>query len=168
MEQEKVVQQQAVAPEPPQTAKKAKVRQRETTHAGKTGDWYDMLQALAANASDLAHLEVPRTQLASLFTQVGEIKKQQAASRAAKQISSQQLQSMLADGQRLVALLRQAVKQHYGPRSEKLVEFRLQPFRGLVRSAKTPPAPAPTSQPAPTPAAPEAAPKTSSDPTGHA
>jgi hypothetical protein len=163
MEQEKVVQQQEVP------TKKVKVKQRETTHAGKTGDWYDMLQALAANAADLPHLEVPRTQLASLFSQVGEIKKQQASSRVVKQSSSQQLQAMIADGQRLVALLRQAVKQHYGPRSEKLHEFKLKPFRGLVRGTKsTPQKPTPTPEPTPSPAAPEAAPKTSSDPASHA
>ena len=87
-----------------------------------------------------------------------ELKKQQAASQAAKQTSSQELQAMIIDGQRLAALLRQAVKQHYGPRSEKLAEFHLKPFRGLAKSAKPMPTPQPTASAAP------AAPQTPPDP----
>jgi hypothetical protein len=103
-----------------------------------------------------------------LVTQAMEFKKQQATQRAAKQGASQQLQAMVLEGQRLTALLRQAVKQHYGPRSEKLAEFGLQPFRGRAKSAKTtpPPAPAPAPEVTATPPSP-AAPKVSSDPTSH-
>jgi hypothetical protein len=54
---------------------------------------------------------------------------------------------VLTEGSRLTSLLRQALKEHYGIRSEKLDEFGLQPFRG--RKAK--PAPE-TPQPAPPPA----------------
>jgi hypothetical protein len=73
---------------------------------------------------------VPRSQLAAMAAQAVDLKKQQAAQRAAKQAASQQLQEMLTEGVRLANLLRQAVKQHYGIRSEKLAEFGLQPFRG--------------------------------------
>src|SRR5256885_17125367 len=97
-------------PTPTPTDKK-KVQQRETTYAGKLGDWQRILAPLDANAADLPHLEIPRAQLGALLAQAVAIKKQQAASRATKQAASQQLQTMIIEGQRLAALLRQAVRQ---------------------------------------------------------
>jgi hypothetical protein len=121
-----------------------KVKRGGTTYASKLGDWQSFLAPLATNAADLPHLEIPRTQLAALLAQAVELKNQQATERAAKQGATQQLQTMVLEGQRLAALLRQALKQHYGPRSEKLAEFGLQPFRGRAKSKKTPPTPAPS------------------------
>jgi hypothetical protein len=119
-------------------------RKKETTSAGKIGDWQRLLAPLVANGDDLKHLEVPRNQLATMTAQAVDLKKHQAAQRAAKQTASQQLQGMLTEGERLASLLRQAVKQHYGIRSEKLAEFGLQPFRGRKSPAPTPtPAPVP-------------------------
>ncbi|HEV7517566.1 MAG TPA: hypothetical protein VGR07_14800 [Thermoanaerobaculia bacterium] len=155
------MQQEATVPPPPVTPKKAKGKKKETTYAGKLGDWQRLLAPIEANATDLTHLEVPRVKLASLLSQAVALKKEQTARRAAKQDSSQQLQTMLVDGQRLAALLRQAIKQHYGPRSEKLAEFNLQPFRGRVKAKATPTSTTPASSTS------SAAPKVSSDPTSH-
>jgi len=47
---------------------------------------------------------------------------------------------MLTEGGRLTALLRHALKQHYGIRSEKLAEFGLQPFRGRKQPEPSTPA----------------------------
>jgi len=117
---------------------------QETTYAGKLSDWERILTSIEANAADLSHLATPRAQLAALLAQVKEIKQQQSASRATKETASLQIQSALVDGQRLAALLRQAVRQHYGPRSPKLAEFSLKVFRGRAKSAtSTPEAPPP-------------------------
>jgi hypothetical protein len=133
MQQETVPEQVTVPPTP------NKAKQRETTYAGKLGDWQRILATLAANAADLPHLEIPRVQLAAFLSQAVEIKQQQAASRAAKEAASLQLQTAIVDGQRLAALLRQAVRQHYGPRSPKLAEFNLKVFRGRTTTpASTP------------------------------
>jgi hypothetical protein len=78
----------------------------------------------------------------------------QAAQRAAKQSASQTLKSTVIEGERLANLLRSAVKQHYGIRSEKLAEFGLRPFRGRNRTAKTPEEKTPQPQPAAPPATP--------------
>ena len=56
---------------------------------------------LDANAADLPHLEIPRTQLAALLTKAVGIKKEQAASRATKQTASQELQATIVEGQRV-------------------------------------------------------------------
>jgi hypothetical protein len=126
----------------PTDTPKAKARKKETTAAGKVGDWQRLLAPLVANADELKHLEVPRAKLAAMVAQAADLKQQQAAQRAAKQEASKQLQEMLNEGVRLATLLRQAVKQHYGIRSEKLAEFGLQPFRGRKQSGTPTPTPA--------------------------
>ena len=117
---------------------KRKARKKESTGAGKIGNWQRLLAPLVANGDDLKHLEVPRAQLTAMAAQAVDLKKQQAAHRAAKQTATQQLQEMLTEGERLATLLRQAVKQHYGIRAEKLAEFGLQPFRGRKQAATAP------------------------------
>ncbi len=124
-----------VAPQETPNTPKRKVRKKETTSAGKIGDWQRLLAPLAANGDELKHLEVPRTQLAAMAAEAEDMKKQQTAQRAAKQAATQQFQEMLTEGDRLATLLRQAVKQHYGIRAEKLSEFGLQPFRGRKQPA---------------------------------
>jgi hypothetical protein len=78
-----------------------------------------------------------------LLAQGVDLTKEQAVFRASKQEKTQQLQAVLAEGSRLATLLRNSVKQHYGPTSEKLAEFGLQPFRGR----KVKPAPEPDPEP---------------------
>jgi hypothetical protein len=55
------------------------------------------------------------------------------------------------EGRKLATYLRVGVKQNYGNRSEKLVEFGLRPLRTRRKSSATPPPPA-----TPTPTAPGA------------
>jgi hypothetical protein len=134
---------------------------KETTNAGVVGALQRFHGKLEANSADLAHLAVPRAQLGTLLTRVDELSNQQGAMRAGKQEASAELQTLIAEGQRLGSGLRAMVKIHYGPRSEKLTEFDLQPFRG--RKAKTPvvkpPAPGTPGTPAPTPQSPSPPPQ---------
>jgi hypothetical protein len=125
----------------------------ETTYKGKIEDWGHLQERLAANATDLAHLEVLRTQLGTVMEQARQMAATQAAQRAAKQQASKSLKSAIIEGDRLASLLRAAVKQHYGPASEKVAEFGVQPFRGRKRTPKEQPAPtpAPASGPAQAP-----------------
>jgi hypothetical protein len=130
---------------------------RETTDAGVLGALQRFHGKLEANSADLAHLEVPRAQLTTLLARVDDLSKQQGAMRAGKQEASQELRALIGDGQRLATGLRAMVKIHYGPRSEKLTEFDLQPFRG--RKAKAPaPTPTPETPAASTPTSQSAAP----------
>lgn len=123
----------------------------ESTYKGKIEDWDRLQDRLTANATDLAHLEVLRTQLGTVMEQARQIASTQSAQTAAKQTSSQALKTTMAEGDRLATLLRSAVKQHYGIRSEKLAEFGVKPFRGRPRIAKPDPNPTPEPTPAPTP-----------------
>jgi hypothetical protein len=128
---------------------------REISYKGKFGDWDKLNTMLVANASELAHLEPLRAQLAANLAQGQAQAAQQAVHTAAKQDSSQLLRNTVVEGDRLANLLRKALQQHYGIRSEKLVEFGIKTFRGRVRAAK------PTPTPSPTPSTPSTAPGTS-------
>ena len=114
---------------------------RETTYTGMLGDWLRLLQALLANTAELPTLEGLRLKLEVLFNRSQEIVKQQAALKASKQETSKELKAVTDEGQRLVSTLRQALKEHYGPRAEKLSEFSIQPFRGRIRKDKPLPPP---------------------------
>jgi hypothetical protein len=102
----------------------------ESTKAGKLGALLQFNAALAANASDLPHIEGARVRLERALTEAQEISKQQAAFAASKQEASKRLQVLLEEGVRLATAIRKLLGDNYGIRSEKLTEFGVQPFRG--------------------------------------
>ena len=106
---------------------------QQTRQAGQFGEWQQFNTSVAANSAELPHLEATRQIFEGVLTRIESVFAEQAATIARKQDLSKQLQNLLADGQRLATVLKKAVAAHYGPRSEKLSEFRLQPFRGRNR-----------------------------------
>jgi hypothetical protein len=90
-------------------------------------------KTLAANAAELQHLEPKRLQLEALLTEVRSLTAEQATLAARKQEVSKRLAELMQEGNTLMAFLDTGVRQHYGRRSEKLVEFGLQPFRSRPR-----------------------------------
>ena len=117
---------------------------RETRSAGILGDLQRLSGTMEVNKEELPQMEPFRLKLTGIVTQAFEVAKLQAAHKVAKQESSKQLRKLLIAGNRIADVVRTAVKDHFGPREEKVAEFGVQPFRG--RKAK----PA-TDQPAPTP-----------------
>jgi hypothetical protein len=121
----------------------------ESTRSGMLGEWQRLLSALQVNQPDLPHLETHRAQLDVLVGQAVDLFQSQAALAASKQGVSQQLIDLTAECGRLATVLRFSLKQFYGPRSEKLVEFGIQPFRGRTRKpGPLPPPPVETPEPA--------------------
>lgn len=118
---------------------------KESTYVGQLGDLQQLLAKLSANIAELPHLEGSLQQLGVLSGRAQEALQRQAALTSAKQEATRELQTVLADALRLANVLRMAVKQHYGIRSEKLAEFGMQPFRGRKRAVK--PAPEEPSKP---------------------
>ena len=102
----------------------------ETTYAGVLGDLRRLDAALEANLAEIPHLQGARERIQALLGRGHDVAKQQAALKAAKQEMSQQLRTLIADGQRVATAVRSMLKEHYGLRSEKLAEFGVQPFRG--------------------------------------
>lgn len=109
----------------------------ETTSKGKLGDLERLLASMTANAAELPQLEAIRNQLGTLLGQAREAAGLQALHTAGKQEASRNLQTALTEGMRLANVLRLAVKQHYGIRSEKLAHFGILPFRGRPFRSRT-------------------------------
>lgn len=129
---------------------------RETTYRGMWGDWQGLLAKVVANIGELPQLEPFRVKLAAILVQALGINQQQDAMRASKQEASKQLRKLATEGNRLAAVMRAAIKEHYGIREEKIAEFGLQPFRGLKTKlpAKAPASQTPASGKPETPAVP--------------
>ncbi|HSK76671.1 MAG TPA: hypothetical protein VLQ45_09455 [Thermoanaerobaculia bacterium] len=109
-----------------------------TRQAGLFGDWQQLNASAVGNAADLEHLEGTRIRLESVLTRLQDVLKQQAALAASKQEMSKLVKDLFAEGQRHATVLRKGIAVHYGPRAEKLTEFKLQPYRGRTRKAKPP------------------------------
>lgn len=109
----------------------------ERTRAAKLRDWQRLLTALREHHTDLPHLERHREQLETLLHHAQELVQTQAALSSIRHGATKQLSELLADGQRLMTVLRYSVRQHYGPSAEKLSSFGIQPFRSrnLAESA---------------------------------
>jgi hypothetical protein len=128
---------------------------KKTRYADHFKEWEEITASAAANASELPQLELLRVALEKLLQEGRELTKQQAAHQAAKQESSNRLQTVMVEGGKLATVVRGGLKQHYGNRSEKLAEFGLQPFRGQKKTKPTetpgtpPPQSAESLQPAP-------------------
>ncbi|HTG32479.1 MAG TPA: hypothetical protein VLB76_06070 [Thermoanaerobaculia bacterium] len=109
---------------------------QDKTYSGMIGDLGRLTAALAANATELTHLDGIRVRLEKILADAQEAAKQQAALIASKQEVTKRLKTLITDGQRVATGVDKFLKEHYGLRAEKLAEFGLQPFRG--RKVKQP------------------------------
>jgi hypothetical protein len=106
--------------------------------AGKT---YPVIQknlelrkkAVEANRQELPHLEESLVKIDGVLSDVKDLTAQQASLAATKQDISKRLAERMREGERLMAFVDTCARQRYGNRSEKLVEFGLQPFRPQPR-----------------------------------
>lgn len=124
---------------------------KETTYAGMMGEWQHLIDTLTENGDELAKLTPNREELKSLLERAQDASKRQTVLTAEKQEITKQLKGFISEGQRLSHILRLSLKAHYGIRSEKLVTFRMQPFRGRKIKEGEPEVPSATP---PSPAAP--------------
>ncbi|HSG39040.1 MAG TPA: hypothetical protein VLE27_05335 [Thermoanaerobaculia bacterium] len=108
---------------------------KELKYGATLNGWETLLASLEANGGDFPQLETYRQQLTAMLVQAREATAAQAAMAASKQEASKRLRALLTDGRKLATFLRNGVRQRYGDRAEKLVEFNLQPFRGRPRKA---------------------------------
>jgi hypothetical protein len=113
----------------------------EKSYADVVTGWKELGAGFASNAGKTPHLETHSQELEDVRAQVESLSAQQAVHTAAKQDLTKRIQVLLDEGQKLATFLRVGVRQHYGRDSEKLVEYGLQPFRGIKRPTTTPPPP---------------------------
>jgi hypothetical protein len=112
-------------------------------------EWRMLLKSGKANTGDVDHLEKHLGKLETFLIQVDDIEKQQALLTASKQEASKQLRTLLVDGSKVATFIKAGLREHYGNRAEKLVEFGLRPFRGRPRKVAKPEEPVkPPAEPA--------------------
>jgi len=118
----------------------------------------EIAATLALHGDEVPQLATARATLDGVLTQIDELSTQRAFHQSNKQKASQGLRTKIDEGSKVATVIRFTLKQHFGRRSEELVKFGLQPFRGLKRTADVPEAPAtpeePAAQPGETPASP--------------
>ena len=100
------------------------------------GHWGQLASGLKVNAADLAHLDGHRALLETILNQAQSLLSEQKVQTASKQDLSRKVEALLDQGTKVASFLRHGVKQHYGTRSEKMVEFDLLPFRGKAPAVK--------------------------------
>jgi len=103
------------------------------TYASFQKIWGLQTTAVATNVPEIPHLATHGVRLGEVLLLVRELTAEQATLTARKQEITKRLQEALVEGKRLSAFLNAGVREHYGVRSEKLVEFGLQPFRSRPR-----------------------------------
>lgn len=128
-------------------AKKAdgtpKTRQKSARQGDRLKVWRTVSSSVAANATDLPQASVPLAALGKVIDEADQILVEQAALRAGKQLTTQRLQALFVQGDKLATVLKVIVKQHYGNGSDKLVEFGIQPLRTRPKATVPPTTPAP-------------------------
>ena len=122
---------------------------QKTFFSTSVSGWERFITALAANAGDFTHVEEHRGQLQLLAERARALAVEHDLHTAAKQDAARQLAEVLGEGGRLATFLRNAVKVRYGNRSDKLLEFGVQPLRRRRRTSGEQEKPAPAAAPAP-------------------
>lgn len=110
-----------------------------TRYADHFRDWQELVTTLEQNEVVLPHLTLPRQKLEGLLAEAQEMAILQATHAARKQEASSRLATVVNQGIKLATFLRVGVKEHFGNRSEKLAEYRIQPFRGRFSLEAPPP-----------------------------
>lgn len=123
---------------------------REPKYGATFNGWERLLASLEANKETFPQLDAYRTQLEAMLTQAREASAEQTAMAASKQQATQLIRTLLVDGRKLATVLRTVVRQKYGNRAEKLVEFDLQPLRARTRVATAGTKPPTVTPPTPT------------------
>jgi hypothetical protein len=90
-------------------------------------------KALAANIEETPELAVSLAKLDGFLDSLRELTTEQARLTAARQEVSLRIAELIDKAQKLMTFVDLGVKHHYGNRSEKLVEYSLQPFRRKPR-----------------------------------
>lgn len=125
-------------------------RQRSVRLGDRRKTWRTVSGSVAANAAELPQAAIPLAALDKILDEVDQIFVDQAAFRASKQLTSQRLATLFAQGDKLTTVLKVIAKQHYGNGSDKLVEFGIQPLRVRPKATVVPPttpAPIPSTTP---------------------
>ena len=116
---------------------------KKTRNAEFLTEWEQLIATLTVNAADVPHLEAPRLKLEGFLDHARSMVRSQDLHDAGKQFASQGLEVTLTNGKKLATFLRSGIKEHYGNRNIKLVEFGIQPFHRTPADEVETPTPEP-------------------------
>jgi hypothetical protein len=103
------------------------------------GDWMDLSEKVAPEAAAGAvPLEHAHTKLAGYLGEVQKLLAERDFHEARKQDATKRIREILPAGCRTATLIRKILKDHYGPDSERLAAFGIQPFRPRKRGPRKP------------------------------
>jgi hypothetical protein len=119
-----------------------------TSLADFVTDWEALLKNVVSNAAELPNLDAYRGPLQQLLETAKDTIALSHARRGIKQEETRNLRAIITEGKDAAVKLRSAIKAHYGPRSERLIDYGMRPRRSKPRPATTPPSP-PTVSPPP-------------------
>jgi hypothetical protein len=110
--------------------------------AHTVGEWAEITRLITPETTaEIPVLEHFQTQLQSFTEEFNRLAVERNYHAARKQEATSRMNELLEEGSRLTTLIRMALKEHFGPESEQLAGFGIQPFRGRRRSSrKTDPA----------------------------
>jgi hypothetical protein len=117
---------------------------KKTRQSDYLTEWEQLIATLTAAAAELPHLESSRIKLQGFLEAARSLVQEQSLHDANKQAASQELETTFVNGKKLATFLRGGIREHFGNRSPRLVEFGIQPFRrgnGNVIEPPTPPQP---------------------------
>jgi hypothetical protein len=98
----------------------------------------EIASTVAIHGSEVPQLATAQTSLDKIVSEIEELLAQRSFHQSNKQKASQQLRTKIEEGSKIATVIRFTLKQHFGRRSEELVKFGLQPFRGLKRTVDAP------------------------------
>ena len=104
----------------------------------KVAGWEVTNTGLTANQEQIQFLEGHRGELEQKMVRFKELSTKHAALTTSKQEVGKEMRQLFREVETLVAFIRTGIRQHFGKDSEKLIEFGLQPFRGVRTAAKEP------------------------------
>lgn len=110
-------------------------------YMNKVNGWDKMDVAITANGSQLDPLAVKLPELREKGDRLRDLYAEHAALAAARQSITEEMRQVLDEGEQIFRLLREGVRQHYGKRNQKLVEFGVEPLPGRPATNTTPPPP---------------------------
>jgi hypothetical protein len=105
----------------------------EAQYMHSVNGWEKIDTAIVANQQQVGHLQSSLGELRTMGQSARSLYAQHAALTALKQQTWKELQEVIRNGNAILKFLREGVRAHYGKDSDKLIEFGVQPYRGIIR-----------------------------------
>jgi len=99
------------------------------------GEWMELVALVPAElAASSLPLKHAHDKLRGMLGEVQGLVAERDSLEAQKQIATKRINEILVAGGKTATLVRDILREHFGPDSEQLVAFKIQPFRGRKRA----------------------------------